>query len=146
MRIALAQLSKTENGYVIKYPEAVQVEQNVPSSLSMMDDVQLEVMAEMHVLARDDDGGWNDEDAREARLEKTRERLRAMRERLQARTQKVWIIKVCEWHFPSLAGVMQALQSADRAHEQLMGLLRAGTTFVGPLQPMALIPPGAPGF
>ena len=40
----------------------------------------------------------------------------------------------------------KVIDEADRAHDKLMDLIRSGTQFVGPLQPVSLIPPGPPSY
>lgn len=142
MRLGLAQIAKTDNGYTVRYPEAIQREHPVPSSLMGMDDGQIEVMVEMNMAATED-SEWN-ESQLEERREKARVRLREIRDQFATRTQPVWMIEMREWQFPAFAGLIKALEAADKAHEQLMGLIRSGTVFVGPLQPMMLAPTTGP--
>jgi hypothetical protein len=150
MRLALAQMTKTDSGYTIKYPEAVEREQPVPTSIVGMDDAQIEVMIEMQ-LATGDNEDWNHEQ-REEKREEIRGRLREIRERFSTRTQKIWMIEMRDWAVPiSVDGfpgeaILRVLVEADRAHERLMTLIRSGVQFHGPLQPIALIPPGPPTF
>lgn len=150
MRLALAQMTKTDSGYTIRYPEAAQREHPMPTSIVSMDDAQIEVMTEMQ-LATGDSEDWNQEQ-REEKREEIRARLREIREKFSTRTQKVWMIEMRDWSVPmSVDGfpgdaILRVLVEADRAHEQLMQLVRSGVQFYGPLQPMALIPPGPPTF
>jgi hypothetical protein len=148
MRLAFAIVNKTDNGYVVKYPEAVQVEHQAPSSVSALDDAQIEIMAAMQVFAREgiEDEPWAEE-TRQQSLDTARARLREIRDKFAIRTQKAWTIKIAEWHFPGFDGLLKAMQSADKAHEQLQQLLRTGANFVGPLQPAVLmVGGGSPMF
>lgn len=151
MRLALAQMTKTDSGYSIKYPEAVRQERPMPTSIVAMDDAQIEVMAEMQLATADNDE-WNQKE-REKRRDEICSRLREIRAKFTSQTQPVWTIEMREWsvpYSPTLGmpweNIKKILEEADRAHEDLMKLMRSGTQFVGPLQPIALIPPGPPSY
>jgi hypothetical protein len=144
MRPALAQITKTDNGYSLKYPEAVQRDHPVPSSIMGMDDGQIEVMVQMQLVGTEDEG-WNNEQ-REERADRARKKLREVRERFSSQTRKVWMIEMREWQMPTIHGVLKALEAADKAHDQLVTLIRSGVQFVGPLQPIAVMTPGPAVF
>lgn len=150
MRIALCQMNKTDSGYTIRYPEAVQREHPMPSAVGAMDDDQIEVMVEMQ-LASGDVEQWNEHQLDERR-EYLCKRLQAIRAKFSTRTRKVWMIEMREWSIPVSVGgipwdnIKRVLVEADKAHEQLMLLIRSGMQFVGPLQPTAIIPAGPPSF
>lgn len=150
MRTAFAQMTKTDSGYTIKYPEAVQREHSVPASVVAMDDGQIEIMAEMQ-LASTESERWNPDEFAE-RKEAICQRLREVRDKYTTRTMKVWTLEMREWSIPTSANgipwdsIRKVLEAADKAHEHLMSLIRSGVQFVGPLQLVALIPPGPPTF
>lgn len=140
MRLSLAIVNKTDNGYVVKYPEAQQVDHSVPTSATGLDDAQIEIMAHMQVFAREgvEDEPWA-ESQREQHLEAARQKLRDIREKFANVKQKAWMIRISEWHFPAFDGLVKALEAADKAHEHLLKLIKSGVHFVGPLQPIALM-------
>lgn len=140
MRPTLATINKTDNGYSLKYPEAVEREHPVPSSVLGMDDGQIEVMVAMQIAAIEDEG-WNHAQ-REERAERARQRLREIREKHATQTVKVWMIEMREWQMPTLGGLAKALEEADKAHDKLINLIRSGVQFVGPLQPLTVMSAG----
>ena len=148
MHLGLCTMLKTDSGYSIRYPEAVEREHPVPTSIIGMDDAQIEVMAEMQLATVDNDE-WNQEQKAERRAELT-ERLRAIRQQFSTRKQKVWMIEMREWSVPydtttfsiPWTSMRKVLEDADRANTQLMQLIRSGVQFVGPLQPGLLVPGG----
>jgi hypothetical protein len=125
MRSLFAAIEKLDNGYVVKYPEAVCRKQRAPSPLDGIGDAQIELMVNLGRLqSGDEDEPWKGND--DERASKLRDRIKQMRARMKPQMLDVWSIEEREFFCQSFAGITKALEAAESARQKIEALTRQG--------------------
>jgi hypothetical protein len=127
MRSLFALIEKLDNGFVVKYPEAVEREHTPPNPLDAIGDAQIELMVGLANLQSgedEEDQAWKGDDSDQSA--KMRERIAKLRARITPKPVKHWVIEEREFFCTGKAGMSQAIDAAASAQEQIEALTRQG--------------------
>jgi hypothetical protein len=137
MRALFAQIEKLDNGFVVKYPEAVQREHTPPNPLDAIGDAQIELMVGLaNLQSGEDEEPWKGDD--EERTAKMRERIAKLRAKIAPQKVLAWQLEEREFFCTGKAGMMQAIEAAEAARQHIETLTRQGVR-IAPSAPTGVV-------
>lgn len=141
MRSLFAQIDATDNGYVVKYPEAIMQKRPLPNPIDQIPQAQIDFFLTMMDAGDEGDEGWKGDG--EKRSDKVRKKLDELRAKHEGRCIEVWVLVEREFIAVGFEGVTEALKSAASAREAIRKLQEQGHQLLGGAGILAVVP-GAP--